>query len=340
MTIIENAAETKAIKATKGEAPLRIALNEDDEIEQRAGFILGASVDPVKDYLRQLSKVPLLTAEEEVSLAKRIEVGVFAQEKLDTETDLDAELRRDLKWLAHDGAVAKENLVSANLRLVVSIAKRYTGRGMPFMDLIQEGNMGLVRAVEKFDFTTGFKFSTYGSWWIRQAIARALADQSRTIRIPVHTVELINKIARMERELRMELGRDATIEEVAKEVDLPVEKVKDLRDRGRDPLSLHSALGDEGDGEFGDIIEDTDTEQPLDAVAVTMMNEHVASLVASLPMREREIITMRFGLVDGQTKTYEQIGMLHGVTRERIRQVELKTIAHLRKLAAHEFLED
>jgi RNA polymerase primary sigma factor len=338
MTLIDDA--PARTKTTNDEAPLRIALNEDDEIESRAEGIVGASTDPVKDYLRQLSKVPLLTAEEEVSLAKRIEVGVFAQEKLDTETDLDAELRRDLKWLAHDGAVAKENLVSANLRLVVSIAKRYTGRGMPFMDLIQEGNMGLVRAVEKFDFTTGFKFSTYGSWWIRQAIARALADQSRTIRIPVHTVELINKIARMERELRMELGRDATIEEVAKEVDLPVEKVKDLRDRGRDPLSLHSALGDEGDGEFGDIIEDTDTEQPLDAVAVTMMNEHVASLVASLPMREREIITMRFGLVDGQTKTYEQIGMLHGVTRERIRQVELKTIAHLRKLAAHEFLED
>jgi len=337
MTIIDDATGTKT---TKGEAPLRIALNDDDEIEQRAGFILGASVDPVKDYLRQLSKVPLLTAEEEVSLAKRIEVGVFAQEKLDTESDLDPQLCRDLKWLAHDGSVAKENLVSANLRLVVSIAKRYTGRGMPFMDLIQEGNMGLVRAVEKFDFTTGFKFSTYGSWWIRQAIARALADQSRTIRIPVHTVELINKIARMERELRMELGRDATIEEVAKEVDLPVEKVKDLRDRGRDPLSLHSALGDEGDGEFGDIIEDTDTEQPLDAVSITMMNEHVASLVAALPTREREIITMRFGLIDGQTKTYEQIGMLHGVTRERIRQVELKTIAHLRKMAAHEFLED
>jgi RNA polymerase primary sigma factor len=338
MTLIDDA--PARTKTTNEEAVLRIALNEDDEIESRADGIVGASTDPVKDYLRQLSKVPLLTAEEEVSLAKRIEVGVFAQEKLDTESGLDAELRRDLKWLAHDGAVAKENLVSANLRLVVSIAKRYTGRGMPFMDLIQEGNMGLVRAVEKFDFTTGFKFSTYGSWWIRQAIARALADQSRTIRIPVHTVELINKIARMERELRMELGRDATIEEVAKEVDLPVEKVKDLRDRGRDPLSLHSALGDEGDGEFGDIIEDTDTEQPLDAVAVTMMNEHVASLVASLPTREREIITMRFGLVDGQTKTYEQIGMLHGVTRERIRQVELKTIAHLRKLAAHEFLED
>ena len=185
MTIIDDATGTKT---TKGEAPLRIALNDDDEIEQRAGFILGASLDPVKDYLRQLSKVPLLTAEEEVSLAKRIEVGVFAQEKLDTETDLDDQLRRDLKWLAHDGAVAKENLVSANLRLVVSIAKRYTGRGMPFMDLIQEGNMGLVRAVEKFDFTTGFKFSTYGSWWIRQAIARALADQSRTIRMPVHTL--------------------------------------------------------------------------------------------------------------------------------------------------------
>ena len=338
MTLIDDA--PARTKTTNDEAALRIALNEDDEIESRADGIVGASTDPVKDYLRQLSKVPLLTAEEEVSLAKRIEVGVFAQEKLDTESDLDDQLRRDLKWLAHDGSVAKENLVSANLRLVVSIAKRYTGRGMPFMDLIQEGNMGLVRAVEKFDFTTGFKFSTYGSWWIRQAIARALADQSRTIRIPVHTVELINKIARMERELRMELGRDATIEEVAKEVDLPVEKVKDLRDRGRDPLSLHSALGDEGDGEFGDIIEDTDTIQPLDSVTVKMLNQHVASLMESLPAREREIITMRFGIGDGQTKTYEQIGILNGVTRERIRQVELKTIAHLRSIAAHEFLED
>ncbi|WP_319803457.1 RNA polymerase sigma factor [Planctomonas psychrotolerans] len=337
MTMME---ERTTTKSTEDEAVLTLAVNDDDEIEARGTAILGASTDPVKDYLRQLSKVALLTADEEVSLAKRIEVGVFAREKLDTQPDLDPELVRELTWLAHDGEAAKENLVSANLRLVVSIAKRYTGRGMLFMDLIQEGNMGLVRAVEKFDFTTGFKFSTYGSWWIRQAIARALADQSRTIRIPVHTVELINKIARMERELRMELGRDATIEEVAKEVDLPVEKVRDLRDRGRDPLSLHSALGDEGDGEFGDIIEDTDTEQPLDAVSTTMMNEHVKALVQSLPSREREIISMRFGLVDGQTKTYEQIGQLHGVTRERIRQVELKTMAHLRKVAAHEFLEN
>ena len=338
MTIIENRPAETTVK--DDEAGASIVVNDDDEFETRGAGILGASTDPVKDYLRQLSKVPLLTADEEVSLARRIEVGVFARERLDTRPDLDPELTRDLTWLAHDGEAAKENLVSANLRLVVSIAKRYTGRGMLFMDLIQEGNMGLVRAVEKFDFTTGFKFSTYGSWWIRQAIARALADQSRTIRIPVHTVELINKIARMERELRMELGRDATIEEVAKEVDLPVEKVRDLRDRGRDPLSLHSALGDEGDGEFGDIIEDTDTEQPLDAVSTTMMNEHVKSLVQSLPVREREIITMRFGLIDGQTKTYEQIGNLHGVTRERIRQVELKTMVQLRKLAAHEFLEN
>ena len=337
MTLIES---RPSVDLKDDDARTTIATNEDEEFEARGASILGASTDPVKDYLRQLSKVPLLTADEEVSLAKRIEVGVFARERLDNESKMGAELRRDLTWLAHDGEAAKENLVSANLRLVVSIAKRYTGRGMLFMDLIQEGNMGLVRAVEKFDFTTGFKFSTYGSWWIRQAIARALADQSRTIRIPVHTVELINKIARMERELRMELGRDATLEEVAKEVDLPVDKVRDLRDRGRDPLSLHSALGDEGDGEFGDIIEDTDTEQPLDAVSTTMMNEHVKSLVQSLPVREREIITMRFGLADGQTKTYEQIGRLHGVTRERIRQVELKTMAHLRKVAAHEFLEN
>jgi len=319
---------------------LRITLHEDDDVESRAAAIVGASVDPVKDYLRQLSKVPLLTAEEEVSLARRIEVGVFAQEKLDTETGLDDELRRDLKWLARDGAVAKENLVSANLRLVVSIAKRYTGRGMPFMDLIQEGNIGLVRGVEKFDFTAGFKFSTYGSWWIRHAIARGLADQSRTIRIPVHTVELIDKIARFERELRTGSGREPSLDEIAAGVSLPVDKVKDLRDHGRDPISLHVALSDErNSGELGDIIEDADTVQPLDMVAASMLNEHVASLMQALSTREREIITMRFGLDGVQTRTYEQIGLLHGVTRERIRQLEVKIIAQLRKSADRGYLE-
>jgi RNA polymerase primary sigma factor len=320
---------------------LRITLNEDDDVESRGAGIAGASVDPVKDYLRQLSKVALLTAEEEVSLAKRVEVGVIAQEKLDTEVDLDDELRRDLTWLARDGALAKQHLIRANLRLVVSIAKRYAGRGMPFMDLIQEGNMGLVRGVEKFDFTAGFKFSTYGSWWIRQAISRGIADQSRTIRIPVHTVEIIDKIARFERELRMASGIDPTLDEIAAGVSLPVQKVKDLRDHGRDPISLHTALGQETNGgELADIIEDADTVQPLDRVAASMLDQHVASLVAALPTREREIIAMRFGLDGAQTKTYEQIGMLHGVTRERIRQLEGKIIAHLRKNADHGYLED
>ncbi|MFD3444363.1 sigma-70 family RNA polymerase sigma factor [Microbacteriaceae bacterium 4G12] len=339
MTLTEGA--STRTKRAGGEAPFRFELGGNDEVESHADGIVGGSTDAVKDYLRQLSKVPLLTAEEEVSLAKRIEVGVFAQEKLDTEADLDAELRRDLKWLAHDGAVAKENLVSANLRLVVSIAKRYAGRGMPFLDLIQEGNLGLIRGVEKFDFTTGFKFSTYGSWWIRQSIARGLADQARTIRIPVHTVEVINKIARVERELRTESAREPTLDEIATGASLPPDKVKDLRDHGRDTISLHLALSDESNGgELGDLIEDTDNEQPLDAVAATMMNAHVTSLLGSLSTREREIITMRFGLDGAPTKTYEQIGLLHGVTRERIRQLEVKIIAHLRDIADRGYLED
>jgi RNA polymerase primary sigma factor len=338
MTLTEDAAVRT--KPVKGEAPLRITVSEDDDIESRAAGIVGGSVDPVKDYLRQLSRVPLLTAEEEVSLAKRIEVGVLAQEKLDTEADLDTGLRRDLEWLASDGAVAKKHLINANLRLVVSIAKRFTGRGMPFIDLIQDGNIGLVRGVEKFDFTAGFKFSTYGSWWIRQSIARGLADQSRTIRIPVHTVEVMDKIARLERELRIESGREPTLDEIAAGASLSVDKVKDLRDRGRDPISLHLALGaDTNGGELGDIIEDADSVHPLDLVAASMLNQHVASLMQSLTTREREIITMRFGLDGAATKTYEQIGSLHGVTRERIRQLEGKIIAHLRETADRGYLE-
>jgi RNA polymerase primary sigma factor len=339
VTLTEDAAAGTG--ATRDDAPLRIGPGEKDEFESRGDGIIGGSTDAVKDYLRQLSKVPLLTAEEEVSLAKRIEVGVLAQERLDAEPELDAGLRRDLSWLAHDGDVAKENLVSANLRLVVSIAKRYAGRGMPFLDLIQEGNLGLIRGVEKFDFTTGYKFSTYGSWWIRQSIARGLADQARTIRIPVHTVEVINKIARVERELRTESAREPTLDEIAAGASMPADKVKDLRDHGRDTISLHLALNDESNGgELGDLIEDTDNEQPLDAVTAIMLNAHVASLLGSLSTREREIITMRFGLDGAPTKTYEQIGLLHGVTRERIRQLEVKIIAHLRHIADRGYLED
>ncbi|WP_150307511.1 sigma-70 family RNA polymerase sigma factor [Planctomonas psychrotolerans] len=330
-----------ATAAPDGDVVLRFGPGEDDDIESRAGGIAGASTDAVKDYLRQLSKVPLLTAEEEVSLAKRIEAGVLAQERLDTDADLADELRGNLTWLAHDGKVAKEALVRANLRLVVSIAKRYAGRGMHFMDVIQEGNIGLVRAVEKFDFTTGFKFSTYGSWWIRQSITRALANQARTIRIPVHTVEAINKIAHVEAELRTESGREPTMREVAAGASLSVDVVNTLRAQGRDPISLHIALGDDvTGGELGDVVEDANATEPLDLVADAMMNQHVSSLIDSLPARDRDIITMRFGLDGAHTRTYEQIGTIHGVTRERIRQLEAKILVHLRQRADRGYLED
>jgi len=338
MTLIEDG-PAEASPAKPG-GPLRIALDDENDVESRAAGIAGGSADPVKDYLRQLSKVPLLTAEEEVLLAKRIEVGVLAQEKLDTDPDLDDELRGELAWLAHDGARAKDHLVSANLRLVVSIAKRFTGRGLPFLDLIQEGNLGLIRGVEKFDFTAGFKFSTYGSWWIRQGISRGLADQRRAIRIPVHTVEVIDKIARVERELGIQSGRQPTMDEIAAVVNLPVGKVKDLRDHGRDPISLQLPLSeDRTDGELGDLLEDADTVQPLDQVAASMLGRHVEELLLSLTGREREIIALRYGFGDGQTKTYEQIGLLHGVTRERVRQLEGKIIDRLRKTADRGYLD-
>ncbi|MCU1474320.1 RNA polymerase sigma factor, partial [Amnibacterium sp.] len=283
----------------------------------------------------------LLNAAEEVELAMRIEAGLFAEEKLSTEADkLGKELVRELKWVARDGQRAKSHLLGANLRLVVSLAKRYTGRGMQFLDLIQEGNLGLIRAVEKFDYTKGFKFSTYATWWIRQAITRAMADQARTIRIPVHMVEVINKLARVQRQMLQDLGREPTPEELSRELDMTPEKVVEVQKYGREPISLHTPLGEDGDSEFGDLIEDTEAVVPADAVGFTMLQKQLESLLDSLSEREAGVIRMRFGLGDGMPKTLDQIGDTFGVTRERIRQIESKTMAKLRHPSRSQSLRD
>lgn len=302
--------------------------------------IPGATADPVKDYLKQIGKVALLNAAEEVELAMRIEAGLFAEEKLGTEKDIPKKLTRELKWVARDGRKAKSHLLGANLRLVVSLAKRYTGRGMQFLDLIQEGNLGLIRAVEKFDYTKGFKFSTYATWWIRQAITRAMADQARTIRIPVHMVEVINKLARVQRQMLQDLGREPTPEELSKELDMTPEKVVEVQKYGREPISLHTPLGEDGDSEFGDLIEDTEAVVPADAVGFTMLQQQLESLLDSLSEREAGVIRMRFGLGDGMPKTLDQIGDTFGVTRERIRQIESKTMAKLRHPSRSQQLKD
>ncbi|NYJ97237.1 RNA polymerase primary sigma factor [Pseudoclavibacter caeni] len=312
----------------------------------QATAITGATVDPVKDYLKQIGKVPLLNAEQEVQLAKRIEAGLYAEEllKRDERGDLAKKYtpaeRRELKWVARDGRKAKNHLLGANLRLVVSLAKRYTGRGMQFLDLIQEGNLGLIRAVEKFDFTKGFKFSTYATWWIRQAITRAMADQARTIRIPVHMVEVINKLARVQRQMLQDLGREPTPEELAEELDMTPEKVVEVQKYGREPISLHTPLGEDGDSEFGDLIEDQDAVVPADAVGFTMLQQQLEQLLDSLSEREAGVIRMRFGLGDGMPKTLDQIGDTFGVTRERIRQIESKTMAKLRHPSRSQALRD
>ncbi|MBB5083693.1 RNA polymerase sigma factor RpoD-like protein [Nonomuraea endophytica] len=286
--------------------------------------------DSVKAYLKEIGRVPLLTAEQEIELAKRIEAGLFARERLDTETDLPLDLRADLEWVADDGIRAKERMLEANLRLVVSIAKRYTGRGMLFLDLIQEGNLGLIRTIEKFDYRLGFKFSTYATWWIKQAITRAMADQARTIRIPVHMVELINKVARVQRRMQIELGREPTPEELAPEVEITPERVVEVQSYSREPISLHLPLGEEGDSEFGDLIEDTEAVSPADAVSFTLMQQQLRSLLDDLTEREAGVITMRYGLADGKPMTLDEIGKVYGVTRERIRQIESKTMSKLR----------
>jgi RNA polymerase primary sigma factor len=318
------------------------AADDEDEVPVYSSTITGATADPVKDYLKQIGKVALLNAAEEVELAMRIEAGLFAEEKLSHMSDSEkrTQLGRELQWVAKDGQRAKSHLLGANLRLVVSLAKRYTGRGMQFLDLIQEGNLGLIRAVEKFDYTKGFKFSTYATWWIRQAITRAMADQARTIRIPVHMVEVINKLARVQRQMLQDLGREPTPEELSRELDMTPEKVIEVQKYGREPISLHTPLGEDGDSEFGDLIEDTEAVVPADAVGFTMLQKQLESLLDSLSEREAGVIRMRFGLGDGMPKTLDQIGDTFGVTRERIRQIESKTMAKLRHPSRSQSLRD
>ncbi|MGY5885156.1 RNA polymerase sigma factor [Modestobacter lacusdianchii] len=305
---------------------------------------LTASADSVRAYLKQIGKVALLTAEEEVDLAKRIEAGLYGAERLrqveEEGQKLSPQMRRDLNWIVRDGERAKNHLLEANLRLVVSLAKRYTGRGMAFLDLIQEGNLGLIRAVEKFDYTKGYKFSTYATWWIRQAITRAMADQARTIRIPVHMVEVINKLGRIQRELLQDLGREPTPEELAKEMDITPEKVLEIQQYAREPISLDQTIGDEGDSQLGDFIEDSEAVVAVDAVSFTLMQDQLTSVLQTLSEREAGVVRLRFGLTDGQPRTLDEIGQVYGVTRERIRQIESKTMSKLRHPSRSQVLRD
>jgi RNA polymerase primary sigma factor len=329
--------ETESIQLPSNALVLR---DDEDDIPVQNLTISGATADPVKDYLKQIGKVALLNAELEVELAKRIEAGLFAEEKLAISENLAPSERRDLNWVVKDGQRAKSHLLEANLRLVVSLAKRYTGRGMQFLDLIQEGNLGLIRAVEKFDYTKGYKFSTYATWWIRQAITRAMADQARTIRIPVHMVEVINKLARVQRQLLQDLGREPTPEELAAELDMTPEKVVEVQKYGREPISLSTPLGEDGDSEFGDLIEDTEAVVPADAVGFTMLQQELDRVLESLHPREAGVIRSRFGLGDGVQMTLDQIGEKFGVTRERIRQIESKTMSKLRHPSRSQLLRD
>jgi RNA polymerase primary sigma factor len=320
------------------EAEVEADDDEDDDKPETGGEV-GISTDLVRAYLKEIGKTPLLTAEEEVVLSQRIEAGLFAQHKL-MESRLSAGLRHDLEWLVRDGEKAKQHLLEANLRLVVSIAKRYLGRGMLFLDLIQEGNLGLIRAVEKFDYTKGFKFSTYATWWIRQAITRAMADQARTIRIPVHMVEQINKLTRLQRELLQSLGREATPEELASELDMSIDKVLEIQGYAREPVSLETTVGDEGDNSLGDFIEDSDAPVAVDVVAYGLMQEQLRDVLRTLSDREAAVVRMRFGLADGQPKTLDEIGREFGLTRERIRQIESKTLSKLRHPSRSQKLRD
>ncbi|MET9201934.1 RNA polymerase sigma factor [Gordonia sp. NPDC003585] len=305
---------------------------------------LTASADSVRAYLKQIGKVALLNAEEEVELAKRIEAGLFATERLRrimaSGEKISTAQKRDLNWISRDGNRAKNHLLEANLRLVVSLAKRYTGRGMAFLDLIQEGNLGLIRAVEKFDYTKGYKFSTYATWWIRQAITRAMADQARTIRIPVHMVEVINKLGRIQRELLQDLGREPTPEELAKEMDITPEKVLEIQQYAREPISLDQTIGDEGDSQLGDFIEDSEAVVAVDAVSFTLLQDQLQSVLETLSEREAGVVRLRFGLTDGQPRTLDEIGQVYGVTRERIRQIESKTMSKLRHPSRSQVLRD
>jgi RNA polymerase primary sigma factor len=313
--------------------------DESDEPVQQV-MVAGATADPVKDYLKQIGKVPLLNAEMEVELAKRIEAGLFSDEKLAKGGKISAKSLEELEWIAEDGRRAKNHLLEANLRLVVSLAKRYTGRGMLFLDLIQEGNLGLIRAVEKFDYTKGYKFSTYATWWIRQAITRAMADQARTIRIPVHMVEVINKLGRIQRELLQDLGREPTPEELAKEMDITPDKVLEIQQYAREPISLDQTIGDEGDSQLGDFIEDSEAVVAVDAVSFTLLQDQLQSVLQTLSEREAGVVKLRFGLTDGQPRTLDEIGQVYGVTRERIRQIESKTMSKLRHPSRSQVLRD
>lgn len=317
------------------------SLSDKDDADEPAQQVVtaGATADPVKDYLKQIGKVALLNAAEEVDLAKRIEAGLFAEESI-TKGDVTPDDIDDYMWIVEDGHDAKNHLLEANLRLVVSLAKRYTGRGMLFLDLIQEGNLGLIRAVEKFDYAKGYKFSTYATWWIKQAITRAMADQARTIRIPVHMVEVINKLARVQRQMLQDLGREPNPEELAEELDMTPEKVIEVQKYGREPISLHTPLGEDGDSEFGDLIEDSEAIVPADAVNFTLLQEQLHDVLDTLSEREAGVVSMRFGLTDGQPKTLDEIGKVYGVTRERIRQIESKTMSKLRHPSRSQILRD
>ncbi|WP_241175823.1 RNA polymerase sigma factor [Modestobacter sp. KNN46-3] len=342
-------AEEEVAEDTDGGAAAAASEWDDEEDtlalrQARKDAELTASTDSVRAYLKLIGRVKLLTAEEEVDLARRIEAGLYAGHKLHEAIEgggkLATQLRRDLTWIVRDGERAKDHLLEANLRLVVSLAKRYTGRGMAFLDLIQEGNLGLIRAVEKFDYTKGFKFSTYATWWIRQAITRAMADQARTIRIPVHMVEVINKLGRMQREMLQELGREPTPEELAKEMDITPEKVVEIQQYAREPISLDQTIGDEGDSQLGDFIEDSEAVVAVDAVSFTLMQDQLTSVLQTLSEREAGVVRLRFGLTDGQPRTLDEIGQVYGVTRERIRQIESKTMSKLRHPSRSQVLRD
>ena len=339
-TETKNSQEEKKDEAVKEAGGFVVSDADDDDAPAQQVVSAGATADPVKDYLKQIGKVALLNAAEEVDLAKRIEAGMYAEHLLGEGAVTEARETRDYKWIIHDGRIAKNHLLEANLRLVVSLAKRYTGRGMLFLDLIQEGNLGLIRAVEKFDYTKGFKFSTYATWWIRQAITRAMADQARTIRIPVHMVEVINKLARVQRQMLQDLGREPSPEELAKELDMTPERVVEVQKYGREPISLHTPLGEDGDSEFGDLIEDSEAVVPADSVSFTLLQEQLHSVLDTLSEREAGVVSMRFGLNDGQPKTLDEIGKVYGVTRERIRQIESKTMAKLRHPSRSQVLRD
>ncbi|GIG86794.1 RNA polymerase sigma factor [Plantactinospora endophytica] len=348
--VVEEPAElTKAAEADAADAATDNDFEWDDEESEalkqaRRDAELTASADSVRAYLKQIGKVPLLNAEQEVELAKRIEAGLYAAERLraaeEGEEKLVREMQRDLMWISRDGERAKNHLLEANLRLVVSLAKRYTGRGMAFLDLIQEGNLGLIRAVEKFDYTKGYKFSTYATWWIRQAITRAMADQARTIRIPVHMVEVINKLGRIQRELLQDLGREPTPEELAKEMDITPEKVLEIQQYAREPISLDQTIGDEGDSQLGDFIEDSEAVVAVDAVSFSLLQDQLQQVLQTLSEREAGVVRLRFGLTDGQPRTLDEIGQVYGVTRERIRQIESKTMSKLRHPSRSQVLRD